>query len=418
LPPVSAFQTRSAWQQKLIASLEEPGLLEQEETALIPTLPSQRVEDKRVYESVKVKLVEMYRGFDPRTETGIDQQKGLTGNLQFISSKDLTSILRHIANDNGLLQQAMKKSAITIMFDKIYLMSGEEGEKWNLRLHFYPVDGRFGNDAPEQPHFHRWTLASKMLWGGYLNTNYDVKPADGKDDENTLHEYRLQSSSAHRDKTMRPTEYVGPVQVVPVEKQIYGKDDIRHFPIETAHSVTTYPHFMGTTLTLALSGQEVKDLSRTFQKTPELKTLPAYRYENPADFKQALFHRVALLQLVEVGNAFIEHLEGKESLTEGEQKHLADGKEFNYMETSFLPALAVFALTGDEGNTEFSPETKAFLHRKLQEIDPELLKYFTVDNQSNLGKGKLSIFPETEELAEALEGRNTEGRPLSDEGLR
>jgi hypothetical protein len=42
---------------------------------------------------------------------------------------------------------------------------------WKLRLHSYTIQGS-GLGGEDSPHYHRWTLASKVFAGGYLNKEY------------------------------------------------------------------------------------------------------------------------------------------------------------------------------------------------------------------------------------------------------
>lgn len=90
---------------------------------------------------------------------GFAGKAGVTGDIDFITKKDLIGILRHLKEDESALQESKKDSARTQLFDKIYLMSGdkETGRNWNLRLHNYSVRGT-GLGGEDIPHRHRWTL--------------------------------------------------------------------------------------------------------------------------------------------------------------------------------------------------------------------------------------------------------------------
>lgn len=53
------------------------------------------------------------------------------------------------------------------LFNKFYLINDQK-QGWNLRLHVqYAQDNGLGGEA--SPHYHRWTLDSKILTGGYCN---------------------------------------------------------------------------------------------------------------------------------------------------------------------------------------------------------------------------------------------------------
>ena len=131
---------------------------------------------KEIYDRVHQEISRRYLSFDQGKEMGFAGKAGVTGDIDFITKKDLIGILRHLKEDESALQESKKDSARTQLFDKIYLMSGdkETGRNWNLRLHNYSVRGT-GLGGEDIPHRHRWTLASNVLTGGYNNVNYEER---------------------------------------------------------------------------------------------------------------------------------------------------------------------------------------------------------------------------------------------------
>ncbi|MES2743312.1 MAG: hypothetical protein V4754_20515 [Pseudomonadota bacterium] len=322
---------------------------------------------------------------------------GMTDGLLSISKEELVSVLRHISNDNNLLADAWKRSARTKIFDKLYLLSGSDNKsgKWNLRLHLYPV-GTGEDGAAESPHFHRWTLASKIVWGGYLNTNYDVKRSEQAlaqaDDKDKFSAYSLEGSDKQSDSKVRTATKLYDAAVTPAEEKIYGRGDIKHFPITTAHGVTTFPGFLGTSMSLALSSAAEVESSIGFEKSANLTSLPSQNYADVQELKSELQKRAVLLQLIDLSDSLHEHLSSKANPTEGEKKHMNDHKEFNYIETSLLPAMAILNMTKGK-NTEFGADTIKFLNSQIENIDKQHLAFFTSGNQSDLLEKKLSVNP-------------------------
>lgn len=150
--------------------------------------------DKKVYDKVYKAITNRYQAFSHTNEIGFDGKPGVTGDIDDISIKDLIHILRHIAVTEDLSAAASKKSAISPLFDKTYLMENKK-QGWNLRLHqFSPVGGVLGEE--ELPHWHRWTLASAILLGGYNNKSYIEIPIEEATEDEKFYRYRLDPSPA------------------------------------------------------------------------------------------------------------------------------------------------------------------------------------------------------------------------------
>ncbi|KMM80046.1 hypothetical protein [Pseudomonas deceptionensis] len=128
----------------------------------------------------------------------------MTGNIDFISKKDLIGILQHLKENKSAQQESQKSSAQSRILDKIYLMSGNKeagGTHWNLRLHNYSVRGN-GLGGEESPHYHRWTLGSAILAGGYNNINYsEQSTSQPHDSKNRYNKYLLGATGAQESQS-------------------------------------------------------------------------------------------------------------------------------------------------------------------------------------------------------------------------
>lgn len=347
---------------------------------------------KEHYDHVLQNIQNLYQAFDPSIEQGAQNRPGITADIDFITKADLIGVLEHIRSDETLLKESCKQSAKAQFFDKLYLMSDPD-QGWNLRLHRFNLQGN-GLGGEDSPHYHRWTLASRVLAGGYLNVNYQEKTVDQAHlPEEEYSKYRLAASKQQTGGSVREAHYLGQAVMQPTSKTLYGKGDLNHFPIETPHSVQTQSDYMGTTLTLAHTSKAAKEHSISFKTEAGLTSLPEERLADKNDiigFKKTLDYQIAHLQILELSDQLNLHLNEKqlrgEALLPGEEKHLRDYKEFNYIETSLLPALAIFKLESDNGveHQEFSASTANLLNQHLQKIDASPLSELTEDNQGDL----------------------------------
>ena len=147
---------------------------------------------KKVY-AVKFNVVfKKYSEFIPETEIGFLKTNGITGNIADINKKEVIGMLEEIYGNSELLNQAMQKSARSNIVHKIYLLNNTE-QGWSLRLHTFPLGGVTQNEE-EKPHYHRWTLASKVLSGGYISTNYEVLSSENVDLNQRYYQYRFDKS--------------------------------------------------------------------------------------------------------------------------------------------------------------------------------------------------------------------------------
>lgn len=133
--------------------------------------------------------------------------------------------------------------------------------------------------------------------------------------------------------------------MVPFKNEIYAKGDINHFPIALPHSVDTAPAYMGTTLTLAHTGVPTTDTSIAYYKEA-FTSLPSLHFESVEAFKASIDLRIAQLQVLDLQDNLSTFLNARQQnnqpLTPDETRHLRDTHEYNYVETSLLPALAIY----------------------------------------------------------------------------
>jgi hypothetical protein len=111
-----------------------------------------------------------------------------------------------------------------------------------------------------------------------------------------------------------------------IKETIYAKGDVRHFPVQTPHSVQTWPKFFGTTQTLAHTGKDVTESSYSFTKEKDLTEIPESRFKNTDLLIKGIdgqITRLKLLLLSEQLNHFLQE-RPHSLLSSGEVKHLAD----------------------------------------------------------------------------------------------
>ena len=347
-------------------------------------------DDAMTYKKVFTMIEQRYKEFDQHAQTGFEGKAGVTGDIADIKTGDLISILRHIATNDGRRADAAKKSAVSPLFDKIYLMENK-AQGWNLRLHeFAPGGGAQGDE--ELPHFHRWTLASKILLGGYNNKNYAEIPASEATPDEHLFKYQLNPSPA--GKTERELVPLGDVGMRNTANTLFKQGELRHFPVELPHSVSDLSTHTGTGLTLAHTGKPIQNFSLAYEKEANIGAKPLEPSTTPELFIASLHNKIALLQVTTLRDGLHAHLSEKNpaELTPHEQQHLQDFHAPNYLETSLMPSLAIFNLAheGDAPSHEFSPSTVKYLEGQLKRINDTSLEGLLANNQGHLEKGHFS----------------------------
>jgi hypothetical protein len=169
---------------------------------------------------------------------------------------------------------------------------------WRLRFHFYPIRGN-GLGEEESPHYHRWTLASKILAGGYINRDHQEGPITRDTaEEDKFYKYELVSSAQQTDSKIRTVTALSENSCEVVKRTVYAKGDVRHFPVSVPHSVQTFPEYFGTAQTLAITGKNVTNHSYSFKKVKGLSELPESRFEDTDDLIRGIDKQVTRLKLL------------------------------------------------------------------------------------------------------------------------
>ena len=376
--------------------------------------------NRRIYDGVYSRISDRYKEFDQAAEVGYAGKVGLTGSIEDLTPREVIAILSHIRDDDKLLSECSGNSAKSPFFDKFYLMRNSE-QKWNLRLHRFNVRGS-GLGGEDSPHYHRWTLASKPIQGGYVNVNYKETDISRKTVlAHQYNKYQLGATDAQTVGSARDVASLGRRAMVPVKAQVYhAGGGANHFPIEEPHSVNTFAQHFGSTVTLAHTGKSVKEESFAFEKA-EMKTIPQKRYVNVEFFKARLEQEIALLQVLTLKDELIDHLREKlrrdpGGLTTYEHRHINDCTAPNYLETSLLPSLATYQLQRHENRPsyEFSASTSEFLEEKLRDIDAYALKSVIAFNQEDLYQrpenARLSVDFDFEAAYQGLQEEARSGR--------
>jgi hypothetical protein len=252
--------------------------------------------NEKTYQNVFTMISERYRDFRPDTELGFQQSPGVTADIEPISKQDLISILKHIKTDDTLFESCKKNSAKAPFFNKFYIMSNAD-QGWNLRLHSFNVRGS-GLGEEDSPHYHRWTLASKVLSGGYINVNYQEGPkTESTSEKDSYLKYELGSSKSENGDA-RNVKYISESEMKPTERNLYARGDLNHFPIAKPHSVETHPAIMGTTMTLAHTSEAFSNTSITFLKTNNTEAIPQTKIESNEAFMTMLQDQITHLQVL------------------------------------------------------------------------------------------------------------------------
>lgn len=318
----------------------------------------------------------------------------------------------HIRDTPDLLEVCKNSSRSSQLFDKFYLMSNEE-QGWNLRLHLFSAQGN-GLGGDDTPHYHRWTLASEVLAGGYCNRTYKESSAISTVHSRHVYDkYRLGPTKEQSSMDKRSAEPLGQAVLQPSKAQIYDRDSLNHFPIEEPHSVQTMPSHFGSTITLAHTSKPQKNTSIAFERRGDnLTDLPLRRGANDPNFLAKFDKAIAHIQILKLQDDLRKFFEAKwergEKLTVRECAHQYDSYERNYVETSLLSALRIFMMERDNGepHQEFSPDTAAMLDRELATIDPRALDSLINENQHNLERALFSIdkFSSDDDLMTRFDG--------------
>lgn len=366
--------------------------------------PLEHRSDEQTYHLIYKDISEKYSAFNQQQEMGYGNKKGVTGDIDGITKADLISVLKHIKSTPFLLDQCRNSSAKSALFTKLYLMSNDD-QGWNLRLHTFSVKGS-GLGGEDSPHYHRWTLASQILTGGYVNVNYEEGSIDQPHEaKNEYSKYELSASKNQSSKDSRTTNFVSKSTMTPTNKELYVEGATHHFPVELAHSVETHAAVMGTTLTLAHTAKSLTNTSYAFEKNDEIIEIPQRKIESNVEFESILQEQITLLQVLRLSsdlNNFLQERRGQGApLTPKEENHINDFIEPNYVETSLLPALAIYHLESINAvdHDDFSAETQIFLDDHMGGLDRDALNDLIENNQGDLFAKRLTIEVNDPELA-------------------
>ncbi|BCX66974.1 hypothetical protein [Pseudomonas izuensis] len=367
-------------------------------------------DNEQVYARIFNEISQRYAAFSQENEIGFQHKPGITGDIENITIKEIISILKHLQSDPALFEQCQKSSANSPLFTKLYLMSNDV-QGWNLRLHTFSVKGS-GLGGEDSPHYHRWTLASQVFSGGYMNVNYEEGSLDQPHaKEHEYSKYELSASKNQSSKDSRHTTFISRATMMPIKKELYAEGETNHFPINLAHSVETHASVMGTTTTLAHTAKSVTEKSYAFEKNEEIKEIPQRKIENKAEFDSILQNQITFLQILDLKLELNTHLTEARRLnlplTPREEKHLNDYYEPNYVETSLLPALAMYQMESINGVThnEFSEQTIKLVDAKLSEINYDSLDALLSNNQHDLFDKLLTVEVADADLASQLNDR-------------
>ena len=199
--------------------------------------------------------------------------------------------------------------------------------------------------------------------------------------------------------------------MTPINRTLYAQGDLKHFPKAIPHSVETHSAIMGTTITLAHTSKAVADTTFTFKRNNNAEAFPEIKIENNETFKHMLQNQITHLQVLvlsdDLNNLLSSKFEQDTPLTSGEGKHFQDYKEPNYVETSLLPALAIYQMESlnNVEHIEFSKEAIDIIDAALIEIDSDALNALISSNQSDLFDKQLTIEIDDIELAKQFEER-------------
>ncbi|MNL33084.1 hypothetical protein D3C87_1549760 [compost metagenome] len=102
-------------------------------------------------------------------------------------------------------------------------------------------------------------------------------------------------------------------------------------------------------------------------------------------------------------------------LSPREENHLKDFYEPNYVETSLLPALAIYRMESINGieHLEFSEDTARLIESKLSEIEKDSFESLVSNNQSDLWEQRLTIEINDVNLARQLNQRASQRLTIS-----
>jgi hypothetical protein len=174
---------------------------------------------------------------------------------------------------------------------------------------------------------------------------------------------------------LRVTTSLGEKYLYEKDTALYKKGDHVHYPIEIPHSVdsSSPAPYTGTTITLALTGESLKNTSTFFERRP-MDMAPNARYTKE-EHARIIRNTITRLQLIKLCEELAKN--GLERFG-----HL------NSLETELVPVIAMlllegdsFAITGDDKNSN-----KTTIENRIKEMDQDSLQSLIINSQKILLK--------------------------------
>ena len=304
----------------------------------------------------------------------------LSEDIKGITKRDVISLLESVRDIPSLKEQSRSLSRRSDLFDKLILTKGpggQEGTNWVLRLHLFPVQhkgehvlsnlGQKVEDGDANIHFHRWDLSSRFLQGGFVNRQYAV--ASSGQEKDKLSEFGLVATRDNTSHNTRAAEYKGYKYVTQTASELYRKGDLIHYPIETAHSVdVSGAPFLGITMTLAHTGEDLKDTSSFFKK--RLTDTVAQIEYSDEEHTIAINKAITLLKLIELTDELSKLGPGFERYSHP-----------NSLESEVIPTIAMKILQEEQGGA-FSEGRMDDVAKKTSEVIDSWIQSGSIDKNS------------------------------------
>lgn len=298
----------------------------------------------------------------------------LTKNIVSLTIDDVIEILTTLQNNENLREMSRQRSVKNNVLAKLVLMTSGTQNPWVLRLHTYPVmnedTGEVIRDDEEHVHYHRWDLTSKFLTGGFINKKYEVAE-ENKFGKDGFHVYEYEIPSTEKTSGQwRTTTALGEKYLHVKDNALYKHGDHVHYPIEIPHSVdsTSISAYTGITITLAHTGESIKNTSTFFERKP-IEMAPNVRYTKE-EHECIIQNTITRLQLIKLCS---------ELATNGFERF----GHPNSLETELLPTIAMIQLEGDNFK---ETNLQTIIENAIKNMDKPSLQYLIECSQKILFK--------------------------------
>ena len=304
----------------------------------------------------------------------------LSEDIKGLTKSDVISLLESVRDTPSLKEQSRSLSRRSILFDKLILTKGQgeqKGTNWVLRLHTYPVQHQGDNvlnnlgqkvaDSEANTHFHRWDLSSRFLQGGFINGKYAIDSSGSEKDK--LSEFELIATKNNKSSSSREAVNKGDKYVTQTASELYMKGDLVHYPIETAHSVdVSGAPFLGVTMTMAHTGEDLKETSSFFQKKLT-DTVPQIKYSDE-EHTAAINEAITRLRLIELTDELSKLGPGFERYSHP-----------NSLESEVIPTIAMKMLQEEQGGS-FSEGSMDDVAQKTSDVIDNWMQSYSIDRNS------------------------------------